>query len=294
MSVNSSNLFQPNASFTSSRDFFNCDLTDSYDFIFLTYSIISLVLFSPVLILVLYLGLQQWWQQRSASADGTLTNSDVFTLHLAIMELFGIFGSILISVGIFKKDKTLAKMGSLAFYLTWFGETVFHVLTCMECYLAVVYPIRYQSLRRERRILIRNISIACAWLLSFGEIATLESAAFMLTDLVLFILSFLIAIYCSFSVLYILRKKLQEQRGNKDRVCRRKLKAYNIVWTMAVMLLLRFAVTVIWTTTESSYASVQMCVAVIFQTWPSLPGRLALPVRFLHRSGIFSCCKSDK
>lgn len=294
MSVNSSNLFQPNASFTSSRDFFYCYVTDSYPLIYITYSIMSLVLLSPVLILVLYLGLQQWrQQQRSASADGTLTNSDVFTLHLAIVELFGIFGSLLISIGIFKKDKTLVMVGSWPFDLTWYSETSFHVLTSMECYLAVVYPIRYQSLRRERRITIRNVSIVCAWLLSVVETSLIKLCEiFLFVDIFLFTLIFLIASYCSFSVLYILGKKLREQRGNKDWVCRRKLTAYYTVLAMLLVLLLRFTIDLIWTNVDLFLQSQQICGVVVFQTWLNLPSRLALPVRFLHRSGILEYHKS--
>lgn len=288
MSVNSSNLFQPNTSFTSSRDFFYCYVTEPFLHIYITYSIMSVVLLLPVLILVLYLGLQRWWQQRSASADGTLTNSDVFTLHLAIIELFGIFGSILISIGIFKKDLTFVMVGSWPFNLTWYGETCFHVLACMECYLAVVYPIRYQNLRRERRITIRNVSIVCAWLRSCLEMSLITLYEFFtFVDLVLFTLTFLIATYCTFSVLYILGKKLQKQRGNKDGVCRKKLKAYYIVLAMLVVLLLRFAIDLIWTNLDSLLKSQKICVMIVCETWLNLPSRLALPVRFLHRSGIF-------
>lgn len=284
MCVISSPLFQPNTSSTSSRDFFDCYSTAPYCHIFVTYSIASLVLLLPVFVLVLYLGLQRWWQQPSASADGTLTNSDVFTFHLAVMELFGIFGSLLVSVGIFKKEKILVIVGLWPFELAWFGETYFHVLTCMECYLAVVYPIRYQSLSRERRVTIRNVSVACVWLHCSVEMSLVTFCKiFLMVDMVLFTLTFLVGMYCGFSVLYILGKKLREQ---SDRVCRRKRKACCLMLAILVVLLLRFTVDLIWSNVDLFLKSPNVCMMIVFETWLNLPITLALPVRFLHRCGI--------
>lgn len=47
------------------------------------------------------------------------------------------------------------------------GQTLFHLLTCVERYLAVVYPITYLSLRKAQWVRIRNVTIICVWLMCF-------------------------------------------------------------------------------------------------------------------------------
>lgn len=290
MSVSGSDPSRLNKSFTTSEDhIFFCYMTNPFNYIYITYSITTFILVVPILFLVLYLGLQQWQQH---SAEGT-TNADIFTIHLAIIEVFGTFGSMVACTGIFKWDFTLLIIGMGIFNLTWYGETYFHILTCMECYLAVVYPIRYQSLRREWGITIRNVSLACVWLLSSaGVVMMIINEIFAIMDIVVCILSFVIMIYCGLSVVYTLGKKSQEKNGNNDRGCKTKLKAYHIFLAMIAVILMRLFVSIIWSCFNISKQNI--CHTIIFETWLSLPGRLMLPVHFLHRAGIFSCCKNDE
>lgn len=292
MSAIGNNLFRPNTSFTTSENnIFFCYLTYPFHYIYITYSITSLFLVLPVLILVLHLGVQQWRELHSAK--GT-TNSDVFTFHLAITEVIGIFGSIVACIGIFKWDLNLLICGIWFFNLTWYSETYFHLLACIECYLAVVYPIRYQSLRRKCGITIRNVSLLCVWLLSFGGIAMMMvNEVFAIMDICVCILSFIITFYCGLCVLHILGKKEREKSGNKDRVCQTRIKAYYIFFAMLAVLLFRFTLGITWSCFNISVENI--CQTIIFESWLSLPGRLMLPIHFLHRSGIFSCSKhSDK
>lgn len=289
MSVNGPS--QPNKSFSASEDNNNllCYMTNPFNYVYIVYSIMTPILILPLLILVLYLGLQRWQQH---SAEGT-TNADIFTFHLSIIEVVGIFGSLVSCTGIFKWDLTLLMTGIWIFNLTWYGETYFHILTCMECYLAVVYPIRYQRLRREWGITVRNISIACTWLLSFaGGAIMIQSQIFAIMDIVVCILSFVITFYCGISVVYTLGKKSRDKSGNNDRGCQTKLKAYHIFLTMIAVILLRLSVSIIWSCFNLSKQHI--CHTIMFETWLSLPGRLVLPVQFLHRAGIFSCHKNDE
>lgn len=287
MSVNGSS--QPNKSFSTSESLFLCYMANPFRHIYIAYSIMTFIFILPLLILVLYLGLRRWQQH---SAEGK-TNADIFTFHLAIIELVGTFGSIVSCAGIFKWDISFMITGMLIFTLTWYGETYFHILTCVECYLAVVYPIRYQSLRREWGITVRNVSLACTWLLcSAGAAMMIVSDIFAIMDAVVCILSFVIIFYCGISVVYTLRKKSREKSGNNNRGCRTKLKAYHIFLTMIAMLLLRLSVSIIWSSVNLSKQFI--CHTIIFETWLSLPGRLVLPVHFLYRAGIFSCRKNDE
>ncbi|KAJ4945170.1 hypothetical protein JOQ06_013706, partial [Pogonophryne albipinna] len=53
----------------------------------------------------------------------------------------------------------LDEEGRGADYIPSYGESLFHVLTCLERYLAVVRPIIYLRLRNVQGVRIRNISI---------------------------------------------------------------------------------------------------------------------------------------
>lgn len=288
MSVNGPS--QPNKSFSTSEDDpFLCYMTNPFNHIYITYSITTFIFILPLLLLVLYLGLHRWQQH---SAEGT-TNADIFTFHLAIIEVVGIFGAIVSCTGIFKLDLSLLVTGIWIFNLTWYGETYFHVLTCMECYLAVVYPIRYQSLRREWGITLRNVSLVCAWLLSSAGVAMMIfNEVFAIMDMVVCFLSFVLMFYCGISVVYTLGKKSQEKSGPNDRGCQTKLKAYHIFLTMMAVLLLRLSVGIIWSCFNLSKQHI--CYTIMFETWLSVPGRLVLPVHFLHRAGIFYSFKNDE
>lgn len=280
---------QPNKSFTSENNIYLCYMTNPFNHVYIAYNVMEFILILPLLILVLYLGLQRWHQH---SAEAT-TNADIFTFHLAIIEVVGIFGTIVSCTGIFKWDFTLLIIGTLIFNLTWYGETYFHILTCMECYLAVVYPIRYQSLRREWGITFRNVSLVSTWLLSFAGVATVKfSEIFAIMDIVVCVLSFVIMLYCGILVVYTLGEKSREKNGNNDRGCQTKLKAYHIFLTLMAVLLLRFSVGVIWSCFNLSKQHV--CHMIMLETWLSLPGRLVLPVHFLHRARLFSCRKNDE
>lgn len=288
MSVNGPS--QPNKSFSTTEDIiFLCYITKPFSYVYVAYSIMTFILILPLLILVLYLGLQRWQQHL---AEGT-TNADVFTFHLAIIEVVGVFGTIVSCTGIFKWDLNLLIIGMLILNLTWYGETYFHILTCMECYLAVVYPIRYQNLRREWGITFRNVSVLSTWLLSFAGVAMMKfTEIFAIMDIVVCILSFVIMSYCGIFVVYTLGKKSREKSGNNDQGCQTKLKAYHIFLTLMTVILLRFSVGIIWACFNLSKQNI--CHMIVFETWLSLPGRLVLPLHFLHRARIFSCHKNDE
>lgn len=288
MSVNGPS--QLNKSFSTSEDnIFLCYMINPFNYVYTVYSIMTFILILPLLILVLYLGLQRWQQH---SAEGT-ANADIFTFHLAIIEVFGIFGSMVSCTGILKWDFTLLVTGMWLFNLTWYGETYFHILTCLECYLAVVYPIRYQRLRREWGITVRKISLVCTWLLSFtGVVTMIVNEVFAIMDIVVCILSFVIMVHCGISVVYTLGKKSREKSGSNDQACQTKLKAYHIFLIMIVVILMRLSVSIIWSCLNLSKQLI--CLTIMFETWLSLPGRLVLPVHFLHRAGIFSCRKNDE
>ena len=108
-------------------------------------------------------------------------------------------------------------MGFFLWNLTWYVKTFFHMLTCVERYLAVVHPVIYLSLRRERGIRIRNISFGCVWLLSFGASLISFDNVLVNMDVSLFIFSLFVISFCSLSVLCVLiRPGPVEQGGDRE------------------------------------------------------------------------------
>ncbi|KAK2899691.1 hypothetical protein Q8A73_012820 [Channa argus] len=143
-------------------------MVEPYSSVIITYTITNILCLLPFCILVFYHGLQRWQQQRSSSTAEMNTHLDSFTYHLVTMEIISISGWVLCVCGIFGKDVLLLNVGYYLYSVTWYGETFFHVLTCVQHYLAVVHPITYLSLRKHKGIRIRSITIGCIWLLSFG------------------------------------------------------------------------------------------------------------------------------
>ncbi|CAB1451392.1 unnamed protein product [Pleuronectes platessa] len=91
------------------------------------------VLFLPLYLLVLWMGLRRWRDQGSA-ASGPTSHSDVFTYQIVSLEI-----------------------------------TLFHCFTCVERYVAVVYPITYRGLRHSDRVRARNTSIGTLIRLGLGR-----------------------------------------------------------------------------------------------------------------------------
>ncbi|KAK2899698.1 hypothetical protein Q8A73_012827 [Channa argus] len=154
-SVNSSTVFE-----------LCCFMSKPGNLVFALFTITNLVLILPLCILILYHGVRRWRQQRTPAA--TVTHSESFTYHLATMEFINVFGSVYGCFAIYKNDLQMLVVSYYAASITWYGETFFHLLTCLEHYLAVIHPVTYLSLKKLRWIRVRNIIIGCIWLLSFG------------------------------------------------------------------------------------------------------------------------------
>lgn len=149
----------------------DCLLFSPSSVIFFTYNLITIFFLLPICIFILYRGLQEWWEKHSISSTAPMRHSDCFTYHTVIVDLIGTFGCIICSGGLYIDNLIVILVGGTFYSFIWSGETVFHVLTCVERYLAVVHPTTYLSLRKERGIRIRNFSIGCVWLFCFCRVA---------------------------------------------------------------------------------------------------------------------------
>nr|XP_046237029.1 uncharacterized protein LOC124054728 [Scatophagus argus] len=303
MSINSSS--SSNASFPpsllSSLDLFSvlysCMNTTAGIFNATAFTIISNLFLLPLYIFVLYVGVQRW--QQSAS-NTTMSHSDLFTYHMVFIELLSVVGSILTYCGLQADQPQMVMVGMCLFFINSSGQTLFHILTCVERYLAVVHPITYLSLKKAKWIRIRNVTIGCAWLMCFAG----QSVIFMKTGdsnspvaycVALFPL--VIVCFCSVSVLCVLiRPGPGEGGGDRRQVDQSKLRAFYTIMAILGVLVFKFGGNVLVT---SLYALPQlgetgMCILMLSVSWINVPSSLVLPLLFLHRARKLLCCKGDK
>ncbi|XP_051256077.1 uncharacterized protein LOC127363544 isoform X2 [Dicentrarchus labrax] len=300
MSVNSSStsndsLLHPNHSSTNSHLPYgqDCFITRPSSLISFSYFITSTLLLLPLCTFILYLGLQRWRQQRSTSTAAMMSHSDAFTYHMVTMELIGVFGYILYCYGIYSHHIGVLMAGHYLWTFIWYGQISFNTLTCVERYLAVIHPITYLSLKRERGIRIRNISIGCVWLLCcFGTSLIFANATFSV-ELCVSIFSFFVVSFCNISVLCVLiRPGPGKQGGDRERVDKSKQRAFYTMLAILGALLLRCIWNVVWFAfyimTENGE-----CVLMTSGLWFNLPCSLVLPLLFLHRARMLVCCKNN-
>ncbi|KAL3046053.1 hypothetical protein OYC64_004126 [Pagothenia borchgrevinki] len=235
-----------------------CLISRPGSLIFLSFYITITLLILPICIFVLYLGLQRWRQQSSTSS--TTSHSDIFTFHMVLIELLGFLGFTLCVYAVYVKNYKMLSVGFVVSFFTWYVQNSFHILTCVERYLAVVHPVTYLNLKGQRGVRIRNICIGCVWLLSFA-MSYLPDDFSLVFDLGLMIFSMIVVSFFSLSVLCILiRPGPGEQGGDRTIVDQSKRRAFfTIVAILGVLLV----------------------------------SSLVLPLLFLHRVGKLACCKNN-
>lgn len=294
MSSNGS-FVHPNLSSVNPQLYSNmkCLLITPSSYIFVSFNFANIILLLPLCILVLYHGVQQWSQRRStSSAATTMTHCDSFTYHVVIIKLIGVVACFLNCFGIYWVNLSIIEAGALCLYFTWYGQIFFDILTCMERYLAVVHPTTYLSLRNERGVRIRNVTIFCAWMLSFvAFVAVIINSAFAAVDFFLLVVSLIITTFCSLSVLCVLTHPGPGERERKrERVHKSKLRAFYTILIILAMLVLRFTWSLFRAVLGASGRS-DVCVLITCEVWFSLPSSLVLPLLFLHRAGKLLWCK---
>ncbi|KAJ4948702.1 hypothetical protein JOQ06_020232, partial [Pogonophryne albipinna] len=167
------------------------------------------------------------------------SHSDVFTYHMAVMEMVGVLGSISNCLGAILANTLLLKIGLYFCDSSTNGQIPFHILTCVERHLAVVHPITYLRLRNRGGIMIRNVSIAFVWLLFFTWITVSTLIYSMAPYFCITIFSMVVVMFCSLSVLRaLIRPGPGEGGGDKVRLGQSKKRAFYTI--MAIMLTLCF------------------------------------------------------
>ncbi|XP_078020846.1 uncharacterized protein LOC144459912 [Epinephelus lanceolatus] len=195
------------------------------------------ILLLPLSVLVLYLGHQRWRQQRSFS---TTSHSDIFTYHMAAIELIYAFGGTVAFCGIYTEVSEVVIVGAYLSSMAFPGQTCFHLLTCVERYLAVVHPITYMGLRQSGGIKIRNISIGCVWLLSLvwsGVIVQSLNDIPVAPFLCLLLFTLVVVSFCSLRVLCVLLRPGPGEVGrDRKRVDQSKQRAFHTIAAITAVL----------------------------------------------------------
>lgn len=253
------------------------------DIMLTTITALRIILLLPLCTFVLYLGHQQWKQQRSAAS-----HADIFTYHVAAMELIFVMGAFLSIGGTCTNQSVIAAVGSIASLIAYFGEILFHVLTCVEHYLAVVHPIIYMGLRTPRGARIRNITIGCVWLLCFGLIGAdaLLAPNIYIQKLCLLVLSIITLSFCSVSVLCALIRPGPGEGGKqKDQAHQIKQRAFYTIATISCAVWLWFAGHLISIAVSMSPLLSNNAKYVLLAStgWFNLPSCLVLPLLYLYK-----------
>ncbi|CAB1440220.1 unnamed protein product [Pleuronectes platessa] len=249
----------------------------------------------PLNVFVLYLGLQRW---RRRGPGATMRNSDLFTYHMAVMELVSVLGTLLMCCGVHTDIPQLEMPGFQIYCVTVSGQMCFHTLTCVERYIAVVHPIRYLDLRKTKWIRIRNRAIGCVWLLSFLwiNLMYLKSTTYALLNVGLTGLGFTIISFCCFSVLYVLNRPGPADRvGGRQHIDQSKLRALYTIEAIMGVLLLRLGGSIVASALYPTalLGEAESCVLWVLTFWFFLPSGLVLPLFFLHREGKLLCCQRN-
>lgn len=245
----------------------------------------------PLFVFVLYRCIQQCWQRHRTSSAAAMSHSDCVTCHLSVMELICSSGYALSCCGISWLRYDIMLVGFLLAKFTWYGEMMFHILTCVELYVAVVHPIAYRNLKSKRGIKIRNVAVGCVWTLCLMLIGLTVKDFTAITDLCLSIVFLAGISFSTGSILWVLvRPPPGDQSKDKERVDKSKLKALHTILLILGVLVLRLAWGLTWTV-QDTVGGGGLCLVITYASVVNVPSSLILPLLFLQRAGAFGCCK---
>lgn len=260
-----------------------------------SYTIIICFTLLPLYIFVIYLGFQQWLQQHSAKC---ISHSDVFTFNLIVMELINITGSIFMGVGKQTSLPQMMEVGSFLFTFNFSGQVFFHLLTCVERYLAVVHPFIYRSLWKEKAIRIRNAILLWVWLLCFASLGIPARKDEMAKETIIYVCvlpTLLVISLCNLNILLVLNRARPGDTRHPQ-ADQSKMRAFYIILLIAAVLLLKFGWEMISFRIIYSLQlhEEQKCAIMLSTVWTNIPSNLVLPLLFLHRAGKLQCLKNQR
>ncbi|MEQ2210519.1 hypothetical protein XENOCAPTIV_014803, partial [Xenoophorus captivus] len=274
-----------------------CRLSVASNVIFTLYNAVTVFVLTPLFTLILYMGFQRWRHQRFSPAGMTISNTDFFTYNMMFVEVFAVVGSAVYSLGNFIEDEAVLMLGVILSSIIMPGQTLFHLLTCVERYLAVVHPIAYMHLKEAIRVRIRNISSILVWLLSIGWMWLTQwyYPAFPIEPLfsLLGVCILVMLLCCVFVLCALVRPGPGQEGGRKKPADQSKKRAFQMIMAITGTLNSRSAGLLFWLglINYESFDVMFYCVLIDLGMWLMVPSSLVLPLLFLHRAGKLSCNK---
>lgn len=300
MSANYSS--SPNASFSPSRScistnmffvLYNCAVSMTGQVGLIIYTSINIIILLPLCISVLYLGLQQWWQQCTRAP---MNHIDALTYNITISEIINIMGHMCLCIAIYINVQPVAGVGVTLMAVNLNGQMSFHTMICMERYLAVIHPITYLSLKKTNGVRKRNTAIVSIWLFNIMQTGFMFiNVNNYLIFLYLCIITLFLAIV-SFSSLYVLCALLHSrpgEGGSRSQLNQAKIKAFFIMVVILGVLMVKFVAqccsTLLYILLDVGESP--KCILFLCVVWFSFPTSLLLPLLFMYRMGRLHFCK---
>lgn len=280
-----------NTSCFQENDFSHCFSSQDVIRVYGTLVIATAFIFFPICLLIFYLGIQKWRRLRS------LNNTDFLTINFGTLKLMVFLGHLIIIFCLYFKCFNMVNVGYGFWSISWHGENLFHFVTCIDRYLAVVHPIIYIQLRSQQWKRLRSITIGCIWMLSFGtsSLMMVKKVATIFGSCLL-VLSLILVTFLNVSILCILRRPGPgKPRGNKDRHDHAKQRALYTITSILGVLFLRFGWNLVWFVSEIITEKVQ-CMFFIVGILVEIPSSLVLPFLFLQKKDTVKlclCCKKN-
>nr|XP_057922592.1 mu-type opioid receptor-like [Doryrhamphus excisus]XP_057922593.1 mu-type opioid receptor-like [Doryrhamphus excisus] len=225
----------------------------------------------------------------------SFTHSDMFTFHMAAIELIGVVSSAMRFYGVLTEDVSIITIGNMLFFFIWYGQVFLHMLTCMDRYLAVVHPVTYMGLKQKQGL--RNITIAGVWLICILQSMFAKYNLYSIfMDIGILCLALIVVTVCSLLILCAL---IGPMKGSKRRngVNQSKRRAFHTILVILLMLFLKFIMGLMVSVLLSVFRgfNIYYCVVIVMEAILGLPSSLVLPLLFLHKTWPpkFFCCTTS-
>lgn len=269
----------------------DCMRTKHGSIIFSVFFITNIFLLLPFCIVIFYLGVRRWQQQRATSLASAMKSPlDVLHNHFAVIELLIVLSQLGCFCGI-HSNEVILQWSYYVLGFCWIGETSFQILVCLERYLAVVHPLTFMRLRGETGHRIRITVLFSVWLLCAGSIPLVVTETFFSYVSMSYVLfSFIVEALCSLCVLRsLVRSGPGEPVQGREKVDRSKHMAlYSILAIFGCQSLKVFSY-VLWFSSNASTAD--QCYVIFSEIWMTIPSHLVLPLLILQKAGMLKCCR---
>jgi len=220
-----------------SESFFNCSGMMEGTIIWCSFSILVVLLGLPVCICVLWDLVDKHYRGGHPFTPNSLfilniTMMDVLFLAFILPEMFNL---------LLWKNSGLQMFIILVFNLNYSGRPMLMACMCLDCYVAVLHPLRYRS----QTLYARAIVITVVWLVVVGNWVALILYPVLNNDFGMnwpFISSLTVIVYCDCCILWALRRTFGTSQGELHP---QKKRALHIVGVSLLITLVNYLLPVI-------------------------------------------------